>query len=280
MKRLALITIILVLAGCRAKQNDGAAPDVEASLVAVSPQETGEEQTQDLIVPTKSEPVGRKLVKNGRIAFETDDANKTRKTILAAVKASRGYIGQDNEARSSDEISHTMVVHVPTAGFETFLASATKGVTEFRHKSISSEDVTARYVDTQSRIKTKKEIEIRYRALLGKATKVKEILEIEAQLGEIRTDIEAMEAQFKQLNNDVEYATLEIVFFKPIYTSNPFMSELANAFGNGLDNLRAFTVVLVAIWPFVLLAVGVVAIFNWWKKKRKKVSEQEAAELS
>lgn len=219
----------------------------------------------------------KKFIKTGRIEFETDDADATCKTIMASVKANRAYVSRDDENRSGDAVSYTIVVLVPAARFETFLASATKGITDFREKSISNEDVTAQYVDTESRLKIKKDIENRYRALLAKANTVKDILEIERELGEIRTDIEVTEAQFRQMNADIKYSTLHIVFFKPIDTSNPFLTELADAFKQGVRNLRAFTVVLVAVWPFVLLAVGVIMALNWWRKKRKVVPKQETA---
>jgi DNA-binding FrmR family transcriptional regulator len=274
MKWLTAISIVLVLAGCQGKPNEESAPAIEVDL-APAPQEAAAEG----VVPPAPEPVQRKLVKNGRIEFETADAEATRKTILSAVKAVNGYVGEDNEERSSGTISYTMEVRVPTGRFETFLASATKDVTDFRHKSISNEDVTANYVDTESRIKTKKDIENRYRALLGKATTVEEILQIESQLGEIRTDIEAMEAQFKQLNNNVEYATLDIVFFKSLNTSNPFIGEIREAFGEGANSFGTFIVMLVAIWPFVLLAAGLIVAVNSWKRRKRKASTSPAAEI-
>ena len=222
----------------------------------------------------------KKFIKTGRIEFETDDADATRKTIMASVKANRAYVSRDDENRSGDAVSYTIVVHVPAARFDTFLNSATEGITDFREKSISNEDVTAQFVDTESRLKTKKEIENRYRALLSKANTVKDILEIERELGGIRTEIEATEAQFRQLNGDIKYSTLHIVFFKPIDTSNPFLTELADAFKQGVGNLRSFTVVLVAVWPFVLLAAGVMVMLNWLRKRRKKEAKKGTAELS
>ncbi|WP_353719261.1 DUF4349 domain-containing protein [Dyadobacter sp. 676] len=86
---------------------------------------------------------------------------------------------------------------------------------------------------------------------------------------ETRTAIEATEAQFRQLNGDIKYSTLHIVFFKPIDTSNPFLTEPADAFKGGVGNLRAFAVVLVAVWPFGLLVIGVAVALRRWKKKRK-----------
>jgi hypothetical protein len=287
MKKLAVIAMILTLAGCTARQNESApAMEVDQTVMPPGqPQETMESVAPPKPVPTSGSgtPAGaveQKFIKTGRIEFETEDADLTRKTILASVKANDGYIGRDDEERSSSAISYTIIAHVPAARFETFLSSATKGVTDFRDKSISNEDVTAQYVDTQSRLKTKKEIENRYRALLIKASTVQDILEIEEQLGEIRTDIEAMEAQFKQLNRDVKYAALHIVFFRDIQTSSPFLTEIADALSEGADNIRAFVIMLAAIWPFVLLAIGLVIVLKWLRKRRKNGRKQETADLT
>lgn len=293
MKRFLSISIMLLLLGCSGPRPAG--PEEEDSSVAymvqAAPKSQDENKTNEIVdaaeppSPPAEEAapdasgaaVERKFIKTGRIEFETEDADGTRKTIMASVKASNAYVSRDDEDRSSGAVSYTIVVHVPAARFETFLASATKGVTDFREKSISNEDVTAAYIDTESRLKTKKEIENRYRALLSKANTVKDILEIERELGEIRTDIEATEAQFRQLNGDIKYSTLHIVFFKPIDASNPFLTELADAFKAGVGNIRAFAVVLVTVWPFVLFVIGTMVAFGRWTKKRKNVPKQEGA---
>ncbi|WP_426294838.1 DUF4349 domain-containing protein [Dyadobacter endophyticus] len=288
MKRLWLISIMwLALAGCSGPKEEDASV---ANLIEVAPQSpdqnkaiesVAEEAPAEEVEGAASGVVAdKKFIKTGRIEFETDDAEATRKTIMASVKANSAYVSRDDENRSVDAVSFTIVVHVPAARFETFLASATRGITVFREKSISTEDVTAQYVDTESRLKTKKDIENRYRALLTKANTVKDILEIERELGEIRTDIEATEALFRQLQGDIKYSTLHIVFFKPIDTSNPFLKELADAFKQGVGNLRSFAVVLVAVLPFVLLTAGVVVMLNWVRKKRKNEAKKEKAGLS
>lgn len=289
MKRLFSISIMwLVLAGCSGpKQEDSS----EVSLMRVPPPPQDQNKTIGAVdaMPVREDGemsgaasgavTEKKFIKTGRIEFETEDAEATRKTIMESVRTNKAYVSRDEENRSGQAVSYTIVVHVPAARFDTFLNSATKGITDFREKSISNEDVTATYVDTESRLKTKKDIENRYRALLTKANTVKDILEIERELGEIRTDIEATEAQFRQLKGDIQYSTLHIVFYKPIDTSNPFLTELADAFRQGVGNIRAFTVVLVAVWPFALLAIGVIVGLNWWRRRRKAAEKKEAAEL-
>lgn len=275
-----------MLAGCSAPEKEDTT--VEYAIEA-SPSSPDQNKTNEAVVAedesAEAAPVAggevtdRKFIKTGRIEFETGDADATRRIIMKSVKANDAYVSRDDEDRSTSSVSYTIVVHVPAARFETFLASATEGVTDFREKSISNEDVTASYVDTESRLKTKKEIENRYRALLTRANTVKDILEIERHLGEIRTDIEATEAQFRQLNGDIKYSTLHIVYFKPIDMSNSFLTELADAFKEGVGNLRALTVVLVAVWPFVLLAIVLVIVIGRVRKRKKNAWKQAAAEL-
>lgn len=273
MKWLSAIAMILVLATCKGPQEK---PQVEEVSYMAVPKP---DEEKPLAPPTKGK-VQRKFIKNGRIEFETEDADATRKVIMTAVQANNAFVSNDKEDRDKDGVTYTLWVHVPAARFDSFLSSATKGVTVFRHKSISIEDVTAQYIDTGSRLKTKKEIENRYRALLAKASTVKDILEIEKELGEIRTSIEATEAQFTMLNNEIEYSTLQVVFFKPLLTSNPFLREVADAFKEGLINLRAFTVVLVAVWPFALLAIVLLIIIGRVRNRRKNARKQAAPELS
>lgn len=269
MKWLFAIAMILVLAACQGRPD---APSTDVSLMKIpSP-----EQEKP---PHKSGKNQRKFIRNGHIEFETDDAEATRKVILAAVKANNAFVSQDKENRSEDQVTYTMWVHVPADRFDLFLSSATKGVSVFRHKNISIEDVTARYADTESRLRTKREIENRYRTLLSRASTVSDILEIEKELGTIRTDIEATEAQFKTLNDKIDYSALQIVFIKPILTSNPFLRDVGDAFREGFANLRSFAVTLVSVWPFVLLAIGVVAALRWWRKRRKAAPKRETAEL-
>ncbi len=55
----------------------------------------------------------RKFIKNGQIEFETDDADATRRTIMAAVKANKAFVSQDKENRHEDEVTYTMWVQIP-----------------------------------------------------------------------------------------------------------------------------------------------------------------------
>jgi len=117
----------------------------------------------------KDEPkFERKLIKEGRVEFETKNIDSTRKTVLRAVAKHNGYISSDQDYKSPGRISNTIIIRVPSNNFDNLLTDATKGVNRFDNKEIEVKDVTEEFLDIQARLKTKKELETRYLELLKK----------------------------------------------------------------------------------------------------------------
>lgn len=220
-----------------------------------------------------SEQIERKLIKTGNIAFETDDLSATRKHIEQAVKKCNGYISKDDEYKSSSTITTNITVRVPSKNFDIFLADISSKVDKFDTKNISVNDVTEEFLDVQARLKVKKALEQRYSELLKKAKSVKEILEVERELTSVRADVESMEGRLKYLQNQVSFSTLSIRFYKVELnksSSKSFWRRLANAFTNGVDNIKLFFLGLVNIWPFILLFIAIYIIIKKRIKQRKK----------
>jgi hypothetical protein len=55
---------------------------------------------------------------------------------------------------------------------------------------------------------------VRYSELLKQAKTVTEMLEIEAQMGQLRAEIESIEGRLKYLQNSVSLATLTLIFLR------------------------------------------------------------------
>ena len=263
MKNLILLIAILSITAC--SQQDRESAEV-AFAVGLPPQK--ESKNSQLANVDKGTNL-RKLIKEGFIEFETTDIKKTRSQITASVSTNGAYVSSDQERKSADRISHIIVVRVPSAKFDAFLSSATKDVRYFDNKEINVKDVTAEYFDTQTRLKTKKEIESRYLQLLNKAANVKDILAIEKELGNVRTEIESAEGQLKLLTDEVQYSTLRITFYKISSTPAVFSFQINSAFIKGWENLLAVFLVLIDVWPFIILAVGL--WFGFKRMKRKKI---------
>lgn len=229
---------------------------------------------EEMVAPTTEqkidETVERKLIKEGRVEFETDNLDSTRKTIFEAVKKHKGYVSSDQEFKSTGRKSNTVIIRVPAENFDNFLSDATLGVKKFESKEINVKDVTEEFLDIQARLKTKKELEQRYIDLLKQAKSVTEILEIEKQIGELRSDIESIEGRLKYLQDRVSFSTLTMTFYEPIPNETEFGLKFKNGLRNGWDNLIWFFVGLTNIWPFILIGVAVIVGLRVYKKKKKK----------
>jgi len=191
-KKIIWIMLFLVLAGC-SKKEMAVARSKDSEKAAASPAMLAQEQ--------KTEPFERKIIREGELQFATSDIKKTRKAINESIKKVNGYISRDEEYNYDERIGRNIVIRVPENKFDNLIDAISNNVDKFETKQINSSDVTEEYIDTEIRIKIKKETELRYVNLLDKAKTVNEILSIEKQLGSIREEIESMEGKFNYMKN-------------------------------------------------------------------------------
>jgi hypothetical protein len=78
-------------------------------------------------------------------------------------------------------------------------------------KSLLAEDVTAEYVDLESRIRVLEQIVARLEALLAKATTVEEALKIRVELDRMRIELESARVRMRALSEQIDFSTLTVV---------------------------------------------------------------------
>jgi len=232
-----------------------------------------DELAEEVVEETSEEyNLERKLIKSGDISFATDSIAKTKQRIKQAVKKYKAYISSEVEDNYYDKISNDITIRVPFENFDKLLADIGKGVESFDSKNISISDVTSEYLDVEARIKTKKELENRYHELLNKANTVSEILEIEREIANLRSDIESYEGRLKYLKNQVSYSTLEVNFYKTkdVAEQDKFANKFSDGFSNGWDNFIWFFVFLANLWPFIIVILTIVFFVVRHERKRRK----------
>lgn len=259
-KIILFVSVILLTVGCsnsEGKKKNGGTTLIEANENITSSRKTFATSKRRLaekpFSPNKAE-VKRKLIKTGSLTFETKDLSKTKTTIEDLVKSHNGYVASDREYKSYDRISNTISLRVPSNKFDDFVIEISKGVDKFENKNINISDVTEQFLDVEARLKTKKALEAKYLEILKKAKTVREILDVERELGKLRGDIEATEGRLKYLTNQVSFSTLTITFYKKIKENETgFGSKLKEAFKDGFKNIKAFFLFIIKIWPFIII---------------------------
>jgi hypothetical protein len=231
-----------------------------------------EEYTDDkpLDLSEESIDIQRKIIKEGNISFETTNVERTRNVILKSVSNFKGYISEDNVYNNSNQSKYRMIIRVPAEAFETFLDDISKNAQKLDSKNIKAIDVTEEFIDIEARIKTKKELENRYKELLKQARTVEDLLNIEKEIGTLRSDIESIEGRLKYLKDRVSFSTLTIVFYEKTNDSFGFTSEFIQAIHDGWTNLLWFFIGLTNVWPLLLVVIIIATIIVKRLRKRNK----------
>lgn len=268
MKKLLFILIILSIFGCSKGKEESVSSEPEPVLNDEKSQ-TGKNK---LLIND------RKIIKEGEIYFESSNFAETRKQIDKAIEKYEAYISKEDEHTYDERIVQSMVIRVPAENFDKLVTEISKGTKKFETKRIEVKDVTEEYFDIETRLKVKKETENRYRELLTQAKTVKDILEIEKQIGELRAEIESIEGRLRYLQDRISYSTLTVDFYERISIPVGFFSKFRVGLKNGWNNFVWFLLGLVNIWPFIIL--GLFCILGLFKLRRMRKAKKSNSEVT
>ena len=216
------------------------------------------------------EPISRKLIKNGNVVFETFDLEKTKANIEHLVQKYDGYISSDAKNEYDNKINYDLNIRIPAQCFDSILKGISSQITKFDSKEITISDVTEEFLDIESRLKNKKELEKRYLEILQQSKSVEDILNVERELGKLREEIEATEGRLNYLSNQVSFSTLSVSFYKKVSNETSFLGKIGESFTNGFDNFKSFLLFVITVWPFVIVIPISYFLFKKWRHRRLK----------
>ncbi len=271
---LLLATLLFSCDGNKSGENLNLAFDVEASDAKIS-RSSGEYEDVLNIPPTEqpappAESIDKKLIRNGQLEFQTKEVKNTKTEIEKICKGLNAYISSESENNYGNRLQYNQMIRVPADQFDALIARIEPLAIKIENKNINTEDVTEQFIDVQARLKTKKELEIRYKEILKQAKTVQDIVSIESQIASVRSEIESMEGRLNYLKNQVAFSTLNVTYYETIGTDFGFASKFIESLKGGWDNLLAFIIFLFNLWPFVL---GLSALVFWfWRKRMKRKS--------
>ncbi|PKA82953.1 uncharacterized protein DUF4349 [Ulvibacter sp. MAR_2010_11] len=215
----------------------------------------------------------QKIIKTANLVFETQKPEETHQKILQLAQQYKGTVQNDNSGKGYNRLFRNLTVRVPTESFHNFIAGVSEGVDYFDQREISQQDVSEEFVDLEARLKAKRELEKRYLELLSQAKSVKDMLEIERELSNIREEIEAKQGRLQFLQNRVSMSTVTIEFYKitsETGITQSYGQKMKNAFQGGWDGISVFFLGLLYLWPLFLLIGIAILVIRWIIRRRKK----------
>ena len=163
---------------------------------------------------TDSVSTDQKLIKRVYMDTETEDLESLLPVIAAKIVELGGYVERQELYNGSIQSAYRsrsvfMTVRIPANRLGEF-TSQVEGVSNVVNYTENTDDVTLKYVDTESRVKALQVEQERLLELLAKAENMSDLLEIESRLTDVRYELESYASQLRALDNKVSYATVEL----------------------------------------------------------------------
>ena len=181
-----------------------------------------------------------------------------------------------------------MVVRVPSDKLTPVLEQIKSLAVEVKSENTSGQDVTAEYVDLQSRLANLEAAEKQLQAIMEKATKTEDVLKVYNQLVATREEIEVIKGQMKYYKESAAFSAITLdlipnVVIQPIEVGGWHPDAVAKQSVETLARILQFLVDFLITFgiicgPFLLLLGTPAFLFIRWRIKRMAKLEREGTQ--
>jgi hypothetical protein len=295
LRRLVLVAVAAVLVGAcgggaavlstvgsSVDGNGGAEAPVPAATAAPAPADLGKsgQETYSQGGPALVTTTGPLIVRTGQIDLQVKSLDEALAAAEKAVTDAGGYVASSQRQGDDDRASASVTYRIPAARWEATLAALRKVGTKVLTEQTASEEVTSQVVDLAARLTNLRATEAALQAIMARAAKIPDVLEVQAQLSSVRQEIEQLTAQKQSLEEQAAMATLTVGFSLPPVVAVTQVSEGWDPAAE-VDRAAATLVglgqgiVSVAIWAVIVLlplalVLAFVLGFAWLAVRRRR----------
>ena len=286
----AMVTLMVVVAafalGCGGAEGEG-----ELWSVASEPDEKGVSGNEELLlregsadsayadpgagelaVDTSTLPqLQLKVIKTALMEMETGrgDYAKIREDAVAITSAAGGYVQDESASKDDEGLTYaTLTLRIPADRFDE-VVDEVSDLGEVIATRVSTEDVSAEYVDLESRLRHLQAEEEFYLSLIGKAQTIQEMITIREHLDAIQLEKEQVQGRMNFLDQQIGFSTLTLSVDEvaPDEDGGGFWDSVGDAFKSFGRGLKKLALGFFYALPYLLILL-VIAVVVWLLVRR------------
>jgi hypothetical protein len=167
-------------------------------------------------------PADLLIIKTGTLSLQVTGLDAAIIAATQKITALGGYASASDRSGDGDDASASITFRIPAARWEDALAGLRGLADKVLAEKSSTQDVTGQVVDLGARIRNLEATERALQGIMDRATAIKDVLSVQAELTKVRGQIEEMTAQKGHLEEQAAMSTLTVSFsLKP----NPVQQE-------------------------------------------------------
>jgi len=228
------------------------------------------------------------IIKTGSIVIQVSGIEDAVSAATKAIVELGGYASASQRSGEDDDAYASITYRVPADRWDEALAAIHGVGQKVLDERSGTEDVTGQVVDLGARIKNLQATELAFQEIMTRATAIKDVLAVQAELTQVRGEIEQLTAQKQRLEEQAALSTLTVTFslkqdavltstkdFDPGTEVNEATASLVRI----LQAVAAAGIWFGIVWLPILLVVGVVALIAYAIVRRLRRPAGPGAEV-
>jgi len=218
------------------------------------------------------------VIKTALMEMDTEKGGyaRIREDALAIASAAGGYVEGESASRDDEGLTYaTLTLRIPSEKFDE-VVSDVADLGEVVSTQVSTNDVSAEYVDMESRLRHLQAEEAFYLSLIAKAQTVQEMITIQEHLDAIQLEKEQVQGRMNFLDQQVGYSTLTLSVDEtgPEDEGEGFWASVGDAFRSFGRGMGQLAVGFFYALPYLLIAAAI-AIVIWLLMRRSRKNSTE-----
>lgn len=227
----------------------------------------------------------RLAIRSAQITLIVDDTLGATGSVRNLALTKGGFVFSSSTYTEEDRQYAQLTLRVPAERFDETISDLRTApyVTEVKREESSSQDVSSEFIDNESRLLALEETQRRYMVLLSEANTVEEILRLESELTDIRSQIETIKGRQNYLTEMTSFSTITVTLHPEdapeeepddgIGVAKVFDSAWDRSIG-ALAGIAEAVIVLAIFTAFFLpLSIGVYYLYRTARKVTARIAE-------
>jgi cell division protein FtsL len=152
------------------------------------------------------------IIKTGSLELQVKAVNDAVTAAAAKITALDGYVSGSEQFGEGEDVTATITYRIPADRWEEALAALRALAIKVVSEQTGTQDVTGQVVDLRARITNLRATETALQGIMTQATKISDILAVQAELTTVRGQIEEATAQKQHLEGLAAFSTLTVRF--------------------------------------------------------------------
>ena len=219
------------------------------------------------------------IIKTGTMDLQVKDVEVAANAAASAIKALGGYVSASQQTGDGDGLTASVTYRIPSDRWDAALTAMRALAIKIVNESTQTQDVTGQVVDLTARITNLKATEHALQGIMTKATKITDVLSVQAELTTVRGDIEQATAERQHLQEQASFSTLTVglglqptaavVISQQKFDPKDQVDRATASLVDILQGLATAGIWFAIVWLPILVFLGILAVIAWVILRRR-----------